>query len=132
MAAPELGFDGGLACAFPVSDVSESIKWYKETLGFELIFHVEDVGWAEVKTSVENVTIGFSAAEEFEPDGGNTLTFGVKDIDKARSKAKGDARRKLQPIQNALAELRLHDALSRGDKEAAKKLVLEILLCLRQ
>lgn len=49
-----------------------------------------------------------------------------KDIDKARSKAKGDARRKLQPIENALAELRIHDALSRGDKEAAKKLVSKI------
>ena len=49
-----------------------------------------------------------------------------KDIDKARSKAKGDARRKLQPIENALAELRLHDALSRGDKEAARKMTEKI------
>lgn len=49
-----------------------------------------------------------------------------KDIDKAKGKARGAARRKVDAVSNALAELRIHDALSRGDKAAAKKLASKI------
>lgn len=49
-----------------------------------------------------------------------------KDIEKAKGKARGAARGKVDAVNNALAELRIHDALSRGDKEGAKKLVSKI------
>ena len=49
-----------------------------------------------------------------------------KDIEKARKKANGDADKKLNPVKNALAELRVHDALSTGNTEAARKLAAKI------
>jgi len=49
-----------------------------------------------------------------------------KDIGKAKGKARGAAKRKVDAVNKALAELRVHDALSRGDKEGAKKLASKI------
>lgn len=49
-----------------------------------------------------------------------------KDIEKARGKARGAARGKVDAVNSALSELRIHDALSRGDKDGAKKLVSKI------
>jgi len=49
-----------------------------------------------------------------------------KDIGKAKGKARGAAKRKVDAVNKALTELRVHDALSRGDKEGAKKLASKI------
>lgn len=54
-------------------------------LGFELLYHLEEMGWAELKSPVERVNVGLSQVEEHKPEGGSTLTFGVTDIDKARA-----------------------------------------------
>ena len=79
-----ISFDGGLVCALPVRDIKRSIKWYADTLGWKLAFHAEEIGWAEVETSVNRVTIGLSQVDKLDPKGGPTLTFGVKDIVAAR------------------------------------------------
>jgi predicted enzyme related to lactoylglutathione lyase len=79
-------FDGGLTCALSVKDLERSLAWYREVLGFELLFKLDHVGWAEVKTAVPGVTIGMSEVETMQPGGGGaTLTFGVVDIAAARS-----------------------------------------------
>jgi len=80
----ELGYDGGLTCALPVSDFDASIRWYQDVLGFELAYRIDDMGWAELKSPVERVFVGLSQAERVDPKGGPTLTWGVKDIEKAR------------------------------------------------
>lgn len=82
----DLGFDGGLTCAFGVSDIKKSIEWYRDRLGFELAYEVEDIGWAEMKTPVNNVFVGFSQVEKPEVKGGPTLTFGVKNIEATRTR----------------------------------------------
>ncbi|MFG0329694.1 MAG: VOC family protein [Phycisphaerales bacterium] len=82
--ATDFKFDGGLTCALGVRDINESVKWYDEKLGFELAYKMDDIGWAEVKSSVDRVFIGFSQVDKVETKGGPTLTFGVKDIEKAR------------------------------------------------
>ena len=83
--APDLGFGGALTCAFSVSDLERSIAWYAETLGFQLLYKVDDIGWCEVGTSVEGVTIGLSQVEGPEVKGGATLTFSVADVPGARA-----------------------------------------------
>ena len=78
-------FDGGLTCSLPCSDLSASIRWYENTLGFKLIFRLDDMGWCELSTSVDRVTLGLSQVERPEVSGGATLTWGVNDIDSARN-----------------------------------------------
>jgi len=41
-------FDGGLTCSLPCSDMSASIQWYENVLGFKLIFRLDDMGWCEL------------------------------------------------------------------------------------
>jgi len=81
----KLDYDGALTCAMECSDLDKSVAWYQENLGFKLIYKLDDMGWCELHTSVEKVSIGLSQVEKPEVRGGATLTFGVKDIDAARS-----------------------------------------------
>ncbi len=80
-----LPYTNELTIAMPISDLQASIKWYTEVLGFELLFTVDEMGWAEVQTSVTGVTVGLSQVETVNA-GGPTPTFGVSDVDTARAK----------------------------------------------
>jgi predicted enzyme related to lactoylglutathione lyase len=53
-------------------------------LGFEVIYKLDDWGWAELRSPIAGVNVGIGQSEEVEPRGGATLTFGVDDIDAAR------------------------------------------------
>lgn len=83
--AKDLGYDGGLTAAMGVTDLDKGIAWYRDVLGFELLYRLDDMAWCELKTAVKGVNVGLSQVEELKPEGGATLTFGVKDIDAARS-----------------------------------------------
>ncbi len=83
-----LGYDGGLTIAFQVKDLSRSIDWYQNVLGFKIQYHLEEMGWCELTTSVGRVNVGLSQVEQVKV-GGPTPTFGVKDIDQARSQLEG-------------------------------------------
>lgn len=77
-------FDGGLTLSLPVSNLDEAIDWYQKTLGFELKYRLDDVGWCELGSSVDKVNIGLSVVESPNP-GGATPTFGVQDINTAKA-----------------------------------------------
>ena len=77
-------FKGDLTCALSVKDLNKAMTWYKDMLGFELIYKLDDMGWCEMKTAVKDVTVGLSQVEKLEVKGGATLVFGVADIDKTR------------------------------------------------
>ena len=77
-------YDGALTCALNVTDIDKSIGFYREVLGFELLYKVDDIGWCEMQTEIGKVTVGLSQVEQVPTDGGATLTFGVADIDDAR------------------------------------------------
>ena len=77
-------YDGGLTVSLPVSDLDEAINWYQKNLGFELIYRLDEIGWCELTSSVEKVNVGLSVVERPKP-GGATPTFGVQDINAARS-----------------------------------------------
>ena len=81
----KLGFTGELTCAMSVSTLEESIKWFQENLDFKLIYKMEEMGWCEMETPVQEVRLGLSQVEKFENKGGVTMTFGVTDIEMAKT-----------------------------------------------
>jgi len=79
------GFDGNLTLSSSVTDLDASIAWFAEKLGFELVYRVDDMGWAELSTTIPGVTIGLGQTETVDGRGGNTPVFGVVDVDSARA-----------------------------------------------
>ena len=77
-------FDGELTLSVPVADLDRSIDWYQKVLGFQLDYRMDDVGWCELKSPVDKVTVGLSVVEKPNP-GGATPTFGVQDIEAAKA-----------------------------------------------
>jgi CreA protein len=79
-----LGFKPSVVAATSVKNLEDSIKWYSETLGFELIYKVEEIGWCEITTPVPNVTIGLSQVENPETKG-TVLTWEVNSVAQTRT-----------------------------------------------
>lgn len=79
-----IDYDGGLTLSVSVSNLDESIAWYEETLGFKLIYRMDEMGWCELSTGVDKVNVGLSVTEE-RSKGGAVPTFGVTNIEAARS-----------------------------------------------
>ncbi len=72
-----------LTISVNVSDLERSIAWYREVLGFEVEYRMDEIGWAELTTPFGAVNIGLSQTEE-QRAGGTVPTFGVTDIESAR------------------------------------------------
>lgn len=86
-----LGYDGGLTCALQCADLDASIAWYRDVLGFELLYRADELAWCEMKSAVERVQVGLGQVEEPQTSGGATLTWGVVDIDTARTRLEGQS-----------------------------------------
>ena len=78
-------YNGDITLASSVKNLDDSIAWFKDILGFEVNFRVDEAQWAEVSSPTDNVTIGLGVNEEVNGQGGSTPVFGVKDIVKARA-----------------------------------------------
>jgi catechol 2,3-dioxygenase-like lactoylglutathione lyase family enzyme len=102
-----LGFDGGLTCALGVTDLDRSLAWYRDVLGFELLYRLDDIAWCELRTAVERVNVGLSEVEEAGGKGGATLTFGVTDIDTAKAELDSRGVRQDGPIRDIPGLVRL-------------------------
>ncbi|HEX8225908.1 MAG TPA: VOC family protein [Allosphingosinicella sp.] len=102
-----LGFDGGLTCALGVTDLDRSIAWYRDVLGFDLLYRLEDNAWCELKTGVERVNVGLSQVEEAGGRGGATLTFGVEDIEAAKAELDSRGVRQDGPVRDIPGLVRL-------------------------
>jgi catechol 2,3-dioxygenase-like lactoylglutathione lyase family enzyme len=72
-----------LVISVGVSNLERAIEWYKDVLGLELVYKLDQHGWCEMSTATKHVTIGLGQTEEVNP-GSTTPTFGVLDIDTAR------------------------------------------------
>ena len=81
-------YDRQLVISVSVSDFDRAVEWYREALGFELVYRLDQYGWGEVSTPWGGVTIGLGQTEDVKT-GGPTPTFGVKDIAAARSYLEG-------------------------------------------
>src|SRR5688572_1708172 len=100
-------YDGGLTCSLGVSRLDRSIPWYRDVLGFELLYRLEQIAWCELKTGVERVNVGLSEVEEPGGKGGATLTFGVTDIEAAKAELDRQGIRQDGPIQDIPDMVRL-------------------------
>lgn len=81
---PTVTLEDKMTLALSVRDRHASAKWYNEHLGFELLHHIDEAGWSEMKTRIDGLTLGLG--EQSEPAPGNTVpVFGVSDIKTARS-----------------------------------------------
>lgn len=81
-----INYNGGLTVSLGVKDLKKSLAWYSDVLGFEIIYHLDEMGWAEMRSPVEKVNIGLSQVEKVEPNGsGATPVFGVNDIAKSKN-----------------------------------------------
>jgi len=90
-----------------VTDLDRSIAWYRDVLGFELLYKAEQIAWCELKTSVARVNIGLSEVEEAGGKGGATLTFGVADIEAAQAEIEAKSVRQDGPIRDIPNMVRL-------------------------
>jgi catechol 2,3-dioxygenase-like lactoylglutathione lyase family enzyme len=84
-----IAYDGGLTCSIGVTDLDRSIAWYRDVLGFDLLYRRDDIAWCEFSTAVERVNVGLSERREAGGPGGATLTFGVVDLDAAKAALDG-------------------------------------------
>jgi len=77
-------YKGDVTLSLHVSNLDASIAWYQETLGFRLLYKLQDHGWCELAGPAENISVGLGQSEEVHPKGGCVPVWGVKDIDEAR------------------------------------------------
>lgn len=56
-----------LTISVNVSDLEQAIRWYGETLGFEVEYRMDDIGWAELKTPFGAVNIGLARPRTSSP-----------------------------------------------------------------
>jgi len=82
----ERGIIDGLTVVYPVRDRKASTAWYRDHLGFELVWDSEEIGFCELQSSIKSVFIGLSEVESPKVDGGATLTWGTEDLDAVRSR----------------------------------------------
>jgi catechol 2,3-dioxygenase-like lactoylglutathione lyase family enzyme len=101
------GYDGGLTCSIGVTSLDSSIAWYRDVLGFELLYRLEDIAWCEMKTPVERVNVGLSEVEQAGGAGGATLTFGVADIEAAKAELDSRGVKQDGPIRDIEGLVRL-------------------------
>lgn len=102
-----INYDGGLTCAMGVSSLDKAIAWYQDILGMTLLYRLEDMAWCELSSSVARVNVGFSEVEEPGGKGGATLTFGVHDIEAAKTSLDAAGIRQDGPIQEIPGMVRL-------------------------
>lgn len=77
-------YAGNLVISVAVSDLERSIEWYRELLGFELVYKLPEYGWCEVQSPITGVSLGLGQVDEPKVSG-CTPTWGVEDIAAARS-----------------------------------------------
>jgi len=102
-----IGYDGGLTCSMGVTSLDASIGWYRDVLGFTLLYRLEDIAWCELSTPVARVNLGLGEREEAGGGGGATLTFGVTDIEAAKAALDAHAVRQDGPIRDIPNMVRL-------------------------
>ena len=80
---PIVSLDNTITIAISVRDRYASAEWYKEKLGFDVLYHSDEAGWSELSTKTTGVTLGLG--EQTTPTPGNAVpVFGVADIYSAR------------------------------------------------
>lgn len=80
-----LDFVEEVTASMGVTDMDRSINWYREVLGFELLYRADEIGWCEMKTHMVGVNVGLSQNQDVPQGGGATNVWSVVDIDVAKA-----------------------------------------------
>jgi predicted enzyme related to lactoylglutathione lyase len=83
--APAPVFTGEIMPAFHVKDLAAAKRWYKDVLGFEVVFDLAEQGWCELATPSKDAKLGLAADDTASGSNQAYCAFGVKDMDAARS-----------------------------------------------
>lgn len=102
-----LEYRGGITIATQVRDLSKALAWYTGVLGFELLYRVDEMGWAEVRTETAGVAIGLSQVETPKVGAGPVPVFEVADIAAARERLESSKVRFDGPTQDIPGLVRL-------------------------
>lgn len=105
--ASNIPFNGGLTCALECADLESALAWYRQVLGFELMYQVDELAWAELRSPVAGVTVGLGQVENPQTRGGATLTWGTHDIEAARDTLEKEGVRFDGPNQDIPGMVRL-------------------------
>ena len=106
-----ISYDGGLTVSLPVKNLDSAIDWYQRVLGFKLQYRMDEIGWCELESPVAKVTVGLSQVEQPNP-GGATPTFGVTDLNAAKSALQSEDVRidgDIVTIENMVSLLTFYD-----------------------
>lgn len=80
---PLVDLDKTITLSFSVKDRHATAAWFERLFGFETMYHADEMGWSELTTNTEGVTLGLG--EHTEPAPGNCVpVFGTPDLDTAR------------------------------------------------
>ncbi|MEL6751965.1 MAG: VOC family protein [Pseudomonadota bacterium] len=80
---PTINLDNTITLSLSVKDRAQSVAWYGKHLGFKHLYDADEMGWSEMATHTEGVTIGLGDMDEVQA--GNCVpVFGVADLDSAR------------------------------------------------
>lgn len=75
-----LDWRGDLVVSFPVADLDRSRDWYRDVLGFEVVYDAPEFDWCEVQLPTGQATLGLNRVDDPTPTTG-ALTLGVHDIE---------------------------------------------------
>ena len=85
----KIDWAGQSTAALEVSDYDRSLAWYRDVLGWEVVFELAEWKWAQLQSPVQGLLVGLGQSEQVKEGGGATLTFTVSDIDAARGYLEG-------------------------------------------
>lgn len=89
-----------LTASMGVTDLDRSIAWYRDILGFELLYRVDEIGWCELATHMEGVRVGLSQNQEVTRGGGATNVWSVADIEAVKASLDAHGVEQDGPIQH--------------------------------
>jgi catechol 2,3-dioxygenase-like lactoylglutathione lyase family enzyme len=85
----KIDWAGESTAALSVTDYDRSLAWYRDVLGWEVVFELPEWKWAQLQSPVKGMLVGIGQSEEVPDGGGATLTFTVSDIEAARGYLEG-------------------------------------------
>ncbi len=82
-------YKGDVTLTFGVKNLDAAIQWYEATLGFKLLYKLDDMGWCELQGPGDGISVGLGTREEVQQGGGCVPVWGVLDIAAARAELEG-------------------------------------------
>ena len=70
-------YDRQFVISVNVSNFEAAAEWYREALGFEVVYRLDEYGWGEVRTPWNGVTIGIGRSSRIRRAASMPSSFGI-------------------------------------------------------